>query len=374
MMIVEKVEKKEEELMVSGVQCKGMVQRRICVPPLNLPKRLWLYEGGNWKEVTDEVQLFTLMAGDVYEGYTLPENPVEGMVFFNLEDGNSIYNWQEKLQTGEAWIDIGVPKLRSKYKNFGWDTVIAPAETAMKHFVNNNLINPEEKKRKIPGLILEPDKGIGDALPWQARFDELDAVLYTIGEKTGMGFDVVADFTTKNFVFKTFLGEDLTQGIRKVVFSVRNGNASAVTYREDETGSATTAYIGGAGSDENRLILSVGGETEGLDRREVFVDGGSVDDIDMLKLQGENKLEEKKQTQTLTAQVLDSGICRYERDYNVGDKVLVADEEGRITASQILSVKETYELDRPRELEVTFGSSPVTFGKLFAGLRNTTIR
>ena len=374
MAIIEQVTKDKDTLSVSGLQLKSLVQRRICVPPMNLPRELYRYEAGQWKTIQEGAQILQLMQGDVYEGYTLPDNPVERMVFLNLQEQKSIYNWQDSLKAGQVWADLGQARLRSKYKNFGWDNIIGPAETAIKHFVKNNLISPEDPARAIPNLVMDTDQGRGENLPWQARFDELGQVIHKIGEKTGMGYDIVPDFVEKQYVFKANPGRDYSQGEQKVVFSIRNGNASVVTFKQDEAGSASTAYIGGAGSDENRLILAVNGEITGWMRREMFVDGGSVEDPEMLRLQGQNKLEDKRPSETLTASIIDRGISRYERDYDVGDMVVVVDEEGRTTRTQLLAIKETYERNRPRSLEATFGASPVTLAKAIQQLKGTTIR
>ena len=58
------------------------------------------------------------------------------------------------------------------------------------------------------------------------------------------------------------------------------------------------------------------------------------------------------------AELLDSGLCRYGRDYDLGDVVtVVADDRQR--NARLTAVEETYE-DGKRTLKATFGEGPVT--------------
>ena len=115
-------------------------------------------------------------------------------------------------------------------------------------------------------------------------------------------------------------------------------------------------YAGGSGEDENRLILSVGNTAEGLNRREGWASLNGVSDVDMLRLGAERKLSPRKDS--VTAELLDSGLCRYGRDYDLGDVVtVVADDRQR--NARLTAVEETYE-DGKRTLKATFGEGPVT--------------
>ena len=61
---------------------------------------------------------------------------------------------------------------------------------------------------------------------------------------------------------------------------------------------------------------------------------------------------------SVTAELLDSGLCRYGRDYDLGDVVtVVADDRQR--NARLTAVEETYE-DGKRTLKATFGEGPVT--------------
>lgn len=373
MMVLDDMEIGEKSIKASGTQLKGEVKKRLCVPPMNLPTSLYWWNGTSWESITDPSTLLALMQGEVYEGYAFPTAPFQGMVYLDMTALASVYNWESGTQTGEIWLDLGVAQKRSQYKNFGWDRFIGSAESAMKHYARNNLTEPEDAKRALPELLLAPNKDRGLVLPWQARFDKLDSLLQKIGEATGMGWDIQADFEHKRFVFDVQEGRDLSTGAWLATIATDRGNAENVTLKLARSNSCTTCYVGGAGQDAERLILSVGNEREGANRREMWTEGGSVSDPDMLMLAGENKLSEASEKRTLTAKLLDTGASRYERDWDVGDVVLLKHRNG-LQATRVLSVKESYACDSVRQLDATFGASPVTLTGRIKQLQEQPVR
>lgn len=256
------------------------------------------------------------------------------------------------------------------YGHFGWDVVTCDAESAYLHYAANNLTAPEDEKRTIPGMVLGENMHRGATLPWQARFDKLEDLFGDIGEATGLGWDVRPDFAAKQLVFAAWEGKDRTTGTARCLLSPAVGNVGAVTVIDDAGAAVTTLYAGGAGEDENRLIMAYGVENERLLRQESFADCGSVDDADMLEMAGRRKLSEPRLT--LTADALDGGLCRYERDYDVGDIVTVIGE-GRRMDARLIAMEEVYE-SGGRKLKATFGDAPVTLTGVLRKNQQQTVR
>ena len=272
---------------------------------------------------------------------------------------------------GFAKRRVCVPPLSAgarEYQDFGWDRFTGSAEAAYLHFGINNLITPDDAARAIPHLVAAENQERGDMLPWQARFDKLDTLLQTIGETTGIGWDVSLDLENAQYVFGAWAGIDRTQGDSLCLISEENGNASDLIYKAIYSGSASTAYVGGAGEDEERFILSEGGEAAGLSRREIWVEAGSIEDPDLLALYAQNKLTDTKSKITLTANLIDSGACRYGRDYDVGDLVLLSGRSVRASV-RITEITETYEGDL-RSLSAVFGDRPVTVESILSRKQN----
>ena len=272
---------------------------------------------------------------------------------------------------GLAKRRICIPPLNAgarPYQDFGWDRFTGSAEATYHHFANGNLVAPDDSTRAIPGLVLAANLDRGIVLPWQARFDRLDTLFQTLGETTEIGWDIRPDIANRQFVFRAWVGQDRTQGDSLCLISEENGNAADVTYKAAHSGSATTVYVGGAGEDEERFILSEGGSVEGLARRELWSEAGSLEDPALLTLYAQNKLTDNQSKVTLTANLIDSGACRYRRDYDVGDKVLLSGR-GYNSGVRITEITETHE-NGYRTLSATFGSAPVNLGKLLTNRQN----
>jgi hypothetical protein len=266
---------------------------------------------------------------------------------------------------GMAKRRVCVPPLAAgarPYQDFGWDRFTGSAEAAYLHFANVNLVSPDDAARAIPNIILATNQDRGLVLPWQARFDKLDTLFQSIGETTETGWDIRMSIAAKRFIFQAWDGQDRTQGDRLCLISEENGNASDITYKCVQSGSATTAYIGGAGEDEDRFILSEGGGIAGLARREMWSEAGSLEDPALISLYAQNKLTDASIKTTLTATLIDSGACRYGRDYDVGDKVILSGR-GFNSGVRITAITETYEKG-VRNISGTFGDAPVTVGKI----------
>ncbi|MEF9880668.1 MAG: hypothetical protein RR975_14725, partial [Clostridia bacterium] len=184
-------------------------------------------------------------------------------------------------------------------------------------------------------------------------------------------WDIVPNMTTRTFEFGAFAGRDLTQGMHTILIAECMGNATAISLKRTLSSSASTVYAGGAGEDENRLILSVGSEKAGLVRREAWSEAGSVDDVEMLKLFARNKLDGFCEKRTLTATLLATGACRPKRDYDVGDKVLVQDAYGTRMGARVTEMTEIHE-GGACKYSAVFGDAPITLGRVLERMSGAT--
>lgn len=266
---------------------------------------------------------------------------------------------------GLAKRRVCVPPMPSQaraYQDFGWDRFTGSAEAAYLHFAQRNLIYPEDEARAIENLAAAENRNRGATLPWQARFDRLDSLFETIGVRTGLGWDILPDLGNRRFLFTAWEGTDRTAGDALCLVGEENGNAAGVIFRQLCSGSATTAYVGGAGEDEERLILCEGGGARGADRRETWAEAGSLSEAGLLSQYAQGKLADLGAKTTVTATLIDSGACRYGRDWDVGDVVRIKGRFGSASV-RIAEMTETYE-NGARTLCANFGDAPVTMGKL----------
>lgn len=271
---------------------------------------------------------------------------------------------------------ICVPTAESE-STYGYDRIISDAESVMRHYVENNVVSPESSARRMDCVALETEnqhRGM-ENVPWSARFEQLDELLASVGSYCDAGYAIVPDFALKKLVFTYLPGRDRTgTDGHRVIFGTHMGNVSSTTLSESAQQARNAAIVGGAGEDENRMLLSVspGGET-GIARREMFVDAGSRDDADELTAEGEHKLADKAVSQSIKADVIDTPGCRYGTSWDLGDMVIVV-ARGAQMAARITQVQESHEAGRAVRLEVTFGDPPGGIDKIIKDRTRTVVR
>ncbi len=252
-----------------------------------------------------------------------------------------------------------VPGVKDDQHHFGWDRVPgpsdpdAPIETIIKHYVNTHAINTADPKRALPGLVLAPDLGRGMLTRWSDRFKPLTETLKGIGEFSGMGYEVRVDLANKQFVFDVIPEVDQVLGTgHPVVLSVGYENLDSLTYLLDTSPDVSVAYAGGAGEDEDRLIQAVGRTPEdealtGYDRRESWLDCGSIDEVDDLIYEAQYKLAQMARVESVTCEALPNDSFAYLTDWDLGSVVTVmSDALGIMQAQKVTAVKEVYERGR----------------------------
>ena len=337
--------------------------------PLSLTIRRSYYETGSF-QLTVQRDTDDLLACDrvLYR----PDRPEQGFIIHRVSRNVDKLTVDGMPLKGLARRRICLPPLITggAYNQFGYDLFTGDAESAYLHYASNNLTAPEDAARTIPHLTLDTNLHRGPELPWQARFDSLCGLFEDIGVATEVGWDIWPDFTAKRYVFGAWVGVDRTTGTGRCALSRELGNVEGGSVTEDAGNAVTVVYAGGAGEDENRLIQSYGGGETGLLRYEAFEDCGSIDDTEMLALAARRKLSAP--IRTVTVNVVDGGLCRYERDYDVGDVVTVV-MDGWKMDTRLIAMQETWESGK-RTLKATFGDPPLGVTELIRRDKKRAVR
>ncbi|WCR29710.1 siphovirus ReqiPepy6 Gp37-like family protein [Paenibacillus thiaminolyticus] len=256
-----------------------------------------------------------------------------------------------------------------------YDRKKGAAETVIKHYVHQHIVDGIYAGRKIPFFVCAPDLQRGKYTPWQTRYEQLDQVIQSIAEWCDIGWLVRLDFDTKKWVFDVTEGQDLTaqQSERpRVIFSHEFDNIQSQQYIDSLLQYKNVGYAGGKGEDEDRVMQMVGGGT-GLARREVFLDCSSAEDAIELAEMGEQKLSELKQIQTYNGMVLNTNSFQYEKDWDLGDIVTLQNTRWGLTMdSRITEVKEIYE--PASKIEIVLGNEVPTITNFVKQLRNNVKR
>ncbi|AWZ48461.1 hypothetical protein C3495_06360 [Clostridiaceae bacterium 14S0207] len=241
--------------------------------------------------------------------------------------------------------------------NSAYDRATGSQETIIKQFINNNAVNPIDKDRIIPNLVIAKDKQRGKQDAWRTRYENLADKITEITEYSNLGWNITLDTNNNKFIFDIMERKNLTseqEQLPPVIFSVDFDNIKNKHFIRSLLNHKNIAYCGGKGEDEERLIQQIG-NAKGLSRREVFIDCSQAEDVTELKNMGEHKLNDFKTVETFEAAVIPYGSFNYMQDWDLGDTVTVLDRKwGIILNAKITEVKEIYEVNG-FNLEVTFG-------------------
>lgn len=288
------------------------------------------------------------------------------------ENGKASENWIIRALSLKSWIAqrITYPPPHTAYDNKSDN-----AESVILHYINNNVINPTDSKRKINNLVLAANENRGTNINWQSRFKNLAEEITEISLLSGLGWNIDIDIENKQFVFKVLEGRNLSVNqstLPPAIFSPEFGTLKELSYVESDLNYMNYAIVAGQGEGVERRIVEVG-NSEGHERYELFVDARDIEETDEnddpipepiieqnLIERGLQKLKEHEQEIYLEGQVLRKSRLTYETDYDLGDVVTLQNKDWGITMdARITEIKEVYE-PSGFDLEITFNNSRPT--------------
>ncbi|MED4461870.1 siphovirus ReqiPepy6 Gp37-like family protein [Metabacillus fastidiosus] len=300
------------------------------------------------------------------------------------ENGKITENW---LIKGFALKVVVAQRITIPPNHTAYDNKQGNAETVMKHYVDRNIINLADPKRKIPELILAINQNRGTSISWQSRYKNLAEEMTEISLAAGLGWDVYLDIQQKKWVFDVFEGRNLTvnQSINPpVIFSPQFESLKSLHYTESELNYKNIAYVAGQGEGVDRRVIELGNQS-GLSRHELFIDARDIEEetdvetidtegnkvtekvprpeadiIKDLTDRGRRQLQEFLQEEYLEGQILTDSPFVYEKDYNLGDIVTVQSKDWGVTLdTRITEIKEIYE-QSGFKIEAVFGNDRPT--------------
>lgn len=223
-------------------------------------------------------------------------------------------------------------------------------QDGIERLLNENAISPSDPARTIPNLVFErSDDNYIKALTVDATFygEDLYEVIQGLCEANKLGFKIVLN-ANNQFVFKLYVGTDRSydqMNTPYVIFSPQFDNIINSNYLESKKTLKTFALIAGSEKEDgSRTTVTTSrnsGAGTGLNRREMFVDGGGISTTDdagkdlteavyksLLTQKGREELALNIATQTFEGEVETSRLFQYGEDFFKGDIVQVTNEYG----------------------------------------------
>jgi len=294
------------------------------------------YNSVEWVRRYDEPGDFVLSAVATTEEITGTIGLLKEDYYIAREDDEMIVQIEKKNLTtsAEQGNNITVSG-RSIEKVLGqrivWTQTNTKASETVEDFIrrliDENAIHPTNPKRKIPKLTLGERMGFLEKLEKQITGDNLLKVVQELCKTYGYGFKITMnDSGLLEFVLYKGVDRSYKQNHRNV------------------------ALIGGEGEGKDRKYQTIG-ESEGMERYELFVDAkdvssnnGEITQPEYNKLlveKGMEKLAESATTENYEGEIETENTYVYKEDYNIGDIVEVENEYKMQASTRVTEIIES---------------------------------
>lgn len=239
---------------------------------------------------------------------------------------------------------------------WGYREITGNLQEGVKALLNENVINPTKKTRKIPNFQFHDstDSRI-TSLTLDAQYfgDNLYEVISAICQEKSIGFRVLPDFTNAGLIFELFKGTERALDQTEnpyIIFSPDFDNFISSNYLETTSSYKNVALVGADGEGSARKYVEAfdgNSEPSGLSRRETFTDAYGVskdettteDDYNkQLKQKGLEELADLKVTKAFEGEIDSSRQYVYGRDFGIGDVVQVTNSYGQSGKSRVSEV------------------------------------
>lgn len=194
-------------------------------------------------------------------------------------------------------------------------------ETAIKHYVSNNIGPGALTGRRLTQLTIATDQARGGTVSYSARFASgvdlnlLDIIRTLVATGGPMGVSVT-DNGSGSLVFDVYVPRDLTH---TAWFSKDLGNLVSLSIQLSDP-TCTNALVQG----QSAFVEVTGtGSSDPWARVEQYVDQTSETDSTKLTQEGTKTVADGAQGPQLSATAIDIPALTFGKDYNLGDKVTV---------------------------------------------------
>lgn len=237
--------------------------------------------------------------------------------WYVTKEGELVYQ-----SAGRGYLDLLNRAVVNAYAGTTGSAKSGAAETVLKAYVDEQLVNPTDTNRDRTGLTIEADGAGGNNVELQRSYKNVLEVCQYIASIGGGDFDIVGTGAA-TFELRWYAGQRGTDRSASVIFAYERGNMGSphLTYaRHDEK---NAVLVGGQGEGEGREL--VWRTTAGLiddspwNRCEAYRDARNESTTDGLNAVGDAELDAGKPRYVLTFEPLQTPGCLLGSDYFFGD-------------------------------------------------------
>lgn len=271
-----------------------------------------------------------------------------------------IENRETKTDTedGPRFIVTGRSLEAMLSRRIVWEqtTLAGSFQNGIKKILEDAFISPKVESRKVSNFVFKESTDpriLKMETDVQYLGDNVYDVVINQCSDHKVGFKITLDFTTLAFVFELYMGVDRTYEQTEnpyVVFSPNFDNIVNSQFYESAEEYKNVALVSGEGDEGAKKFVTTG-TTEGLLRRELYVDandirkekddGTTMTDAEYEKAliqKGKRELSEAEQKTTFDGEVDSTNGFVYGVDFFIGDLVQVVNEYEMSGASLISEI------------------------------------
>jgi hypothetical protein len=222
-------------------------------------------------------------------------------------------------------------------------------ETAMRHYITQELISPTDTARILSGISFAEIDGTrgGTVDDIQKRTESVLETIVALSKTSTLGFDLVWTPPGLNFKIAFYEGVDRSAvGPGCVTLSEGIRNVKGYNFSEDTTQEKNIVYVGGTGDGASRALEEVysGTEPTGWDRREGWIDGTDCSTSDQLIEKGLQFLADCSDNTSMSFEYNPlSPATIFGRDFTLGDIVNAVLPGVATLTRRIVSASWTYD-------------------------------
>lgn len=254
-------------------------------------------------------------------------------------------------------------------------------EAIARKLVNANVINPSDASRKIPGIVLGTQHGLGTSVEVSATGEQIGDKLYEIEAAQQLSHRLIYDYLTNALTFDVWQGKDRTDGQTAnswAIFSDGFFNLRETRYERDEKDYKNFAVVAGEGEGSARKIVTVDIRPDPSEEmRELYVDARDLQSTymdesgvehtysttqynNLLRQRGREVLAEYAPLESVENGIDPNANLIYMVDFDLGDLCVYRNSAlGIETQQRIIEIRETYE-GASFGLDVVFGAGMIT--------------
>jgi hypothetical protein len=235
------------------------------------------------------------------------------------------------------------------------DTVTAsPLETAIKHYVSNNIGSSAITARKNTLLDVAGSSARGSNVTYSVKFgtgvdinllDVIRALIAQSGSGNAMGVQITRNPTTHRLLFDVYIPRNLTG---KAWFSEQLGNLTAIQFSlMDPT--CTDALVQGSGTNFIQKVATARTQWNAVEQ---FIDSASETDANILNTTAQQALLTGGIGPIMNVTSTDIPFLTFGRDYGLGDIVSVEVRAGAVYSDVVTGVTLTADPSQTPEITV----------------------